>query len=170
MGLADFKDDITIEKYVSCTIGMHRMLPDGTHDHLGVRCVLKTYDLPRDLFFRKQWVIRWRQSQLQCLYPKCNVQTSIGFYDKKTGLGVGAGSAYWKLRSAKGMVTKVANALAEYEAEQNKLLIWESDRDEIYQKGLAKLARYEKELVECQAEYDRQLAIKQNAKSKLQNQ
>lgn len=158
-------DDVTIEKYVRVRLYLYKPQPDGSTDWLGHRCILKEYDLPREMYFAKHWVIRWRQSQLQCLTPKTTVQTEISFYDKKTGLDIGYQSAYSKLRSAKGMVTKITNAIAEYEAYQSTLLIWERDRDDKYQKTLAKLAYYKKELAERQAELDRLLKSKTNERN-----
>ena len=46
------------------------------------RVVLFRYDLPRDVYERRQWVVRWRHARLLCQYPKENVQTYFSYYAK----------------------------------------------------------------------------------------
>ena len=52
------------------------------------RVVLFRYDLPRDVYERRQWVVRWRHARLLCQYPKENVQTYFSYYDRRTGLSM----------------------------------------------------------------------------------
>ena len=44
------------------------------------RVVLFRYDLPRDVYERRQWVVRWRHARLLCQYPKENVQTYFSLW------------------------------------------------------------------------------------------
>lgn len=49
---------------------------------------LFSYDLPREVFERRRWVIEWRKARLVCQYPKDNVRYTLHFYDKRLGLDV----------------------------------------------------------------------------------
>src|SRR5690606_4942621 len=50
-----------------------------------------------------------------------------------------------KLISSKGNITRISNKIRDYENKMNGLLIWEVDRDDIYQEALQKLARLKRE-------------------------
>lgn len=67
---------------------------------------LFSYDLPREVFERRRWVIEWRKARLVCQYPKDNVRYTLHFYDKRLGLDVRLNEDLNKLIAAKAQVKK----------------------------------------------------------------
>lgn len=57
-----------------------------------------------------------------------------------------------RLTSRKALVTKTENAIRKYENANQKLLIWEKETDEMYQKALEKLSNYRDEMHEAEQE------------------
>ena len=54
-------------------------------DANGNRVRIFSYDLPREVYERRNWVVRWREAKCRCQYPKDNVQCYFSFYDKRLG-------------------------------------------------------------------------------------
>lgn len=102
------------------------------------RIVLFRYDFPRDVYERRQWVIRWRHARLLCQYPRENVQTYFSYYDKRTGLSMDFGSALSRLSAAKAQITISRRKEQEYLAyqRQNNMFF-----DEAEDETLAKFRR-----------------------------
>lgn len=75
------------------------------HDDNGNYVILYTYALPKEMYFKYDWVIRWRIAKLQCKYPRYCVYSSISFYDKRSG-ELMFDSCLRKLISAKAKVSK----------------------------------------------------------------
>lgn len=75
---------------------------------------LFSYDLPRKVYERKQWVIRWRAAKLQCQYPKDTIRTYTSFYDKRLGNYPNLSKDLRTLISAKALVTKQQRKIEEY--------------------------------------------------------
>ena len=80
------------------------------------RIVLHTYDLPRNLYERHSWVIRWRVARLQCLHPKEDIHPYFSNYDKRTGLSLSTGfdSALSKLSAIKAQISIAERKEKEY--------------------------------------------------------
>ena len=72
--LAKAERELKIEQWVEVTI---------YYGYAEKQVSLYHYNLPREMYFRYQWVIRWRMAKLQCQYPKQIVSTSLYFYDKR---------------------------------------------------------------------------------------
>lgn len=51
----------------------------------GDRERIYSYDLPRELYERRKWVIRWRAAKLQCQYPKDSINCYLSYYDNRLG-------------------------------------------------------------------------------------
>ena len=83
-------------------------------DENGERARVFCYDLPRDVYDRRQWVVEWRKAKLVCLYPKDNVKTYFSFYDKRLGNNPGFTADLRTLLSAKAQVTKVQRNIDKY--------------------------------------------------------
>lgn len=88
-------------------------------DENGNTVRLFSYDLPRKVYERREWVIRWRKAKLICQYPKDNVRTYFSYYDKRLGNDYKLNDDLRKLISAKSQVKKVENKIAKY-IEYNK--------------------------------------------------
>lgn len=102
---------------------------------------LFSYDLPREVFERRRWVIEWRKARLVCQYPKDNVRYTLHFYDKRLGLDVRLNEDLNKLIAAKAQVTKVQRKIDEYVA-YNKVhnLFFDENTDADLLKAREKLA------------------------------
>lgn len=94
---AKVERELKIEKWVYISIEYRT----NTRD----RIVLYTYDLPRNLYERRSWVIRWRMARLQCLHPKEDIHPYFSYYDKRTGLRTDFNSLLSKLSAAKAQIT-----------------------------------------------------------------
>lgn len=77
---------------------------------------LFSYDLPREVFERREWVINWRMARLICQYPKAGVHRFVSYYDKRLGNDPKLTADLRTLVSAKAQVTKVQKRIEEYVA------------------------------------------------------
>lgn len=80
----------------------------------GERVRLFCYDLPRDVYDRRRWVVGWRKAKLVCQYPMDNVNAYFSFYDKRLGNNPKFSADLRTLISAKAQVTKVQRRIEEY--------------------------------------------------------
>lgn len=104
------------------------------------RVVLFRYDLPRDIYERRQWVVRWRHARLLCQYPKENVQTYFSYYDRRTGLSMDFGSALSRLSAAKAQITIARRKEQEYlEYQRQNNMFFNEAEDETLAKFRRKL-------------------------------
>ncbi len=95
------------------------------------RVVLYTYDLPRELYERRHWVVRWREAKLQCLHPKENIRSFFSYYDKRTGLRTDFNSLLSKLSAAKAQITIAERKEKEYlEYQRTNNLFFDEATDE----------------------------------------
>lgn len=77
---------------------------------------LFSYDLPREVYERRRWVIEWRKSRFVCQYPKGNVRCYTSYYDKRLGMDTRLNEDLRRFISAKAQVTKVQHKIEEYVA------------------------------------------------------
>ena len=108
--LAKAERELKIEQWVEVTI---------YYGYAEKQVSLYHYNLPSEMYFRYQWVIRWRMAKLQCQYPKQIVSTSLYFYDKRSGESLEVSSCLSKLISVKAQVTKAERMMKNY-IEQNR--------------------------------------------------
>lgn len=112
---------------------------------------LYTYDLPREVYERRMWVIRWRVARLQCQYPRNDVYTSFYYYDKRSGESLEVSSCLSKLISAKTQITKAERRMNEYiEHNRQNNLFFDENTDEELIKFREKLERKKLECAECE--------------------
>lgn len=127
------------------------------------RVVLFRYDLPRNVYERRQWVVRWRQARLLCQYPKENVQAYFSYYDRRTGLSMDFGSLLSRLSAAKTQITiarRKEQEYLEYQRKNNMFFIETEDET------LAKFRRKLQSKIEKYAEIEREVILSiQNARS-----
>lgn len=120
------------------------------HDDNGNYVILYTYDLPREMYFKYDWVIRWRTAKLQCKYPKYCLYSSISFYDKRSG-ELMFDSCLRKLISAKAKVSKAEKMMREYiEYNRQNNMFFDENTDEELVKFREKLERKKIECAECE--------------------
>lgn len=108
------------------------------------RVVLFRYDLPRELYEKYRWVIRWRQSKYQCLYPREYIQVYHSYYDKRTGLKTDFNSCLSRLASSKAQITIAKRKEQEYLSYQKQNnLFFDENTDEDLVKFRKKLKKKE---------------------------
>ena len=102
---------------------------------------LFSYDLPREVYERRRWVIEWRKSRFVCQYPKGNVGCYFSYYDKRLGKDIRLNEDLRRLISAKAQVTKIQRMIDEYVA-YNRVhnLFFEESTDADLLKAREKLA------------------------------
>ncbi|MDR1225150.1 MAG: hypothetical protein LBL07_20065, partial [Tannerella sp.] len=95
------------------------------------RVVLHQYDLPRDIYEKYRWVVRWRQARCQCLHPRETVLLYHSYYDKRSGAGTDFNSCLSKLAASKAQITIAKKREQEYLAwqRQNNLFFDEATDD-----------------------------------------
>ncbi len=121
---------------------------------------LFSYDLPREVYERRRWVIEWRKSRFVCQYPKGNVRCYTCYYDKRLGMDIRLNEDLRRLISAKAQVTKVKRKIEEYIAyNRAHNLFFNENTDSNLQKASEKLR---KKISNVQAAEERmRLKIKQ---------
>lgn len=140
--LAKAERELKIENWVQISICYG-------HGHQSV--ILYTYDLPREVYERRMWVIRWRVARLQCQHPRNDVYTSFYYYDKRSGESLEVSSCLSKLISAKAKVSKAEKMMREYiEYNRQNNLFFDGDTDEELVKFREKLERKKLECAECE--------------------
>lgn len=140
--LAKAERELKIEQWVEVTI---------YYGYAEKQVSLYHYNLPREMYFRYQWVIRWRVAKFQCQYPKQTVSTSLYFYDKRSGESMEVGSCLSKLISAKAQVTKADRIMRDYiEYNRQHNLFFDEENDEELIKFKEKLERKKANVAECE--------------------
>lgn len=140
--LAKAEKELKVEQWVEVTL---------YYGYADKQVSLYHYNLPREMYFRYQWVIRWRMAKLQCQYPKQIVSTSLYFYDKRSGESMEVSGCLSKLISAKAQITKAERKMNEYiEHNHQNNLFFDENTDEELVKFKAKLERKKLECAECE--------------------
>ena len=117
--------ELGVQKWVSICI--------DRVDENGNREQIFNYDLPREVYERRVWVINWRRAKIVCKYPKDHVNCCFSFYDKRLGNNPKFISGLRTLASAKAQVTKVQRKIDEYIAynKANNLFFDENTDDDL---------------------------------------
>lgn len=140
--LAKAERELKIEQWVEVTI---------YYGYAEKQVSLYHYNLPREMYSRYQWVIRWRMAKLQCQYPKQIVSTSLYFYDKRSGESLEVSSCLSKLISDKAQITKAERRMNEYiEHNRQNNLFFDENTDEELVKFREKLERKKLKCAECE--------------------
>lgn len=72
----------------------------------GSRERIFAYDLPREIYERRPWVVRWREAVLVCRFPRANVSRFCSYYDRRLGNDVRLTDDLRRLVAAKAQVTR----------------------------------------------------------------
>ena len=101
---------------------------------------LFSYDLPREVYERRRWVVEWRKARFVCQYPRGNVRCYTCYYDKRLGRDIRLNEDLRRLISAKAQVTKVRRRIEEYVAyNRANNLFFDENTDADLQKAREKL-------------------------------
>lgn len=112
----------------------------------GQRILYKAYDLRKDVYFRRKWVIDWREARLRCKKPNVTIRRYYTYYDKRSGLNLGYSSQLSTLIAAKAQVTKINRAIEEYLEMKKQDLFFDVQNDPILQKAYAKIKEQQKKI------------------------
>ncbi|NDV84528.1 hypothetical protein [Bacteroides sp. 51] len=138
--LARAEKELGIEKWVILSIEYQ------SKDYR--RVVLYQYDLPRDLYEKYRWVVRWRQARCQCLHPRETVQLYHSYYDKRTGLKTDFNSCLSKLAASKAQITIAKKREQEY-------LIWQRQNNLFFDENIdEELIKYREKLKKKEDNYN----------------
>lgn len=152
--LSKAEKELKVERWVEVTL---------YYGYADKQVSLYHYDLPREMYLRYQWVIRWRMAKLQCQYPKQIIGISLYHYDKRSGESMKLNSCLSKLISAKAQVTKaerMMNKYIEYNRQNN--LFFDKDTDDELVKFRAKLERKKLECAECEKRLEKLVEKRRN--------
>ncbi len=154
-----------IEQYVVYPIDSLALKADGSPDYQGPRTRLYRRDLPRWQWKARSRTLEWIYARFVYFNPHAVLQTGLSFYDHKTGIDVGFRSAFSRLTSAKGQVTRVEKAMAEYvNGFRPTLFIKTAEETDAYKKAARKLEEKRELLREAELEVEaEQLKITQHA-------
>ena len=130
--LAKAEKELKIERWVAIDIGYR----EG-HEFI----LLHRYDLPREVYERRSWVIRWRCAKLQCQIPRKNIGTWFSYYDKRSGFPLGIGTELSRLAAAKAQVTKAERNIQRYIDRNKSSLFFDENDDEILSSARKKLKK-----------------------------
>lgn len=101
-----------------------------------------SYNLPREVYERRRWVVRWREAVLVCRFPRANVSRFCSYYDRRLGNDVRLTDDLRRLVAAKAQVTRARRKLEEYVAwNRANNLFFDEATDEELARFRAKLAR-----------------------------
>ncbi len=140
--LAKAENELKVDRWVEVTL---------YYGYADKQVSLYHYNLPREMYFRYQWVIRWRMAKLQCQYPKQIIGISLYHYDKRSGESMELNSCLSKLISAKAQVTKAERRMNEYiEHNRQHNLFFDEVTDEDLVKFRSKLERKKAYVTECE--------------------
>ena len=155
---AKAENELKIEKWVQITIEYNDEVK-----HEPVRLFI--YDLPREVYERRRWVIRWRLARFQCQYPKQYVECYYHYYDRHSGESLGFDSCLSKLISAKAQVAKAERMMREYiEYNRQHNLFFNEETDEELIKFKEKLERKKANVAECEKRLEELVKRKNNGK------
>jgi hypothetical protein len=141
-------------RWVFIDIMLIPLKADGTSDY-SKKQRLFTFDLPREVYERREWVVRWRVAKLQCLYPRNYITPYFTYYCKKTKLPIYKG-VLDKMISAKRMITTILNKMEEAKKEYIPTLYNPTiESTEEWVKVSAKLKQYREKLLYFTAEVER---------------
>ena len=158
-----FEDTEEITRWVKVTITMCQDKAPGEPDHTQKPETLYIYDLPREVYERRKWVISWRHAKFICQYPRRTLNLCHAFYDKKTGLDLAYNAPLNNLISAKRMITKTTNALNEYKKSMGAQLFQNFANDPLVIKAELKIEEYTRQRDQAQAEIDKLIASRKIA-------
>lgn len=152
--LAKAERELKIEQWVEVTI---------YYGYAEKQVSLYHYNLPREMYFRYQWVIRWRVARLQCQHPRNDVYTSFYYYDKRSGESLEVSSCLSKLISAKAQITKAERKMNEYiEHNRQNNMFFDENTDEELVKFREKLERKKNECSECEKRLEQLVEKRKN--------
>lgn len=129
-----------------------RVSIERSGDKEGEHIALYSYDLPRSIAEKYEWVLRWRTAKLQCQYPRYTVRCYHGLYRKIAGENIGMQEDLDKFIASKAQLSKQQRRLDEYIAhEKENNIFFDESADEQVVKVKAKIERNRQIVAEAEA-------------------
>lgn len=129
-----------------------RVSIERSGDKEGEHIALYSYDLPRSIAEKYEWVLRWRTAKLQCQYPRYIVWCYHGLYRKIAGENIGMQEDLDKFIASKAQLSKQQRRLDEYIAyEKENNIFFDESADEQVVKVKAKIERNRQIVAEAEA-------------------
>ena len=129
-----------------------RVSIERSGDKEGEHIALYSYDLPRSIAEKYEWVLRWRTAKLQCQYPRYTVRCYHGLYRKIAGENIGMQEDLNKFIASKAQLSKQQRRLDEYIAhEKENNIFFDESADEQVVKVKAKIERNRQIVAEAEA-------------------
>ena len=156
--IAKVEKELNIEQWDFVTI-------ERNGDMVGESVRLYSYNLPRRLAEKYEWVFRWRMARLQCQYPRYIVTVRHGLYKKVMGENIGMQKDIDVFVAAKAKLTKQERVLNEYIAYQKaNNIFYDEMTDEQTIKVKAKLVRKKENVEQAEARMIEKVKQCQNKK------
>lgn len=144
--IAKVEKELGFDRWVRIGILMEtRRTEHGTEEQR-----MAFYDLPLDVYQRREWVIRWRAARIQCQHPRNQVRTFCDYYRRMKGNDIGMQQDIDKFTRAKASVTIQRKNIEEYIARQRQDMFWHEDCDQKLQEIVARLAKAEQSVAEAE--------------------
>lgn len=156
--IAEVEKQLNIEQWDFVTI-------ERNGDTEGEHIRLYSYNLPRHIAEKYEWVIQWRAARFKCQYPRYIVVVRHGLYKKVMGVNIGMQKDIDVFVAAKAQVTKQERVLNEYIAHQKAYnFFYDEMTDEQTIKAKAKLARKKENVEQAEARMIEKVKQYQNKK------
>ena len=104
------------------------------------------YDLPLDVYQRREWVIRWRAARIQCQHPRNTVRTFSDYYRRMKGNDLGMQQDIDKFIATKAAVTRQRKNIEEYLARQRQNLFFDEANNQNLKAIIEKLEQREQDV------------------------
>ena len=108
------------------------------------------YDLPVEVYLRREWVIRWRAARIQCQHPRNTVRTFSDYYRRMKGNDMGMQKDIDTFTRAKAQVTIQRKNLEAYIEAQRYNMFFNEAEDPTLQQVKAKLAEREQQVKDAE--------------------
>lgn len=142
-------EEINAEKWVKVFI--EREQSPGSIE----KVELYSYDLPWEMYEKYEWVIRWRRSRLQCMYPRMTVRHYVSIYFRKDGCQFDYKGILGRYIAAKAQVTRALNVRDAYVSHRRSDIFFNEAEDGQLTRFNRKLAEKEKKLEAMEEEIRR---------------
>lgn len=150
--LSDLRKEIRIEPYVKVSIGFYKGGKQTAREDNFV--LLYEYDIPREMYFAKYWIIRWRTARFQCQYPRENVEHYLCFYEKKSGFDEHKKELLQKITNHFIQIKRQEKALQEHYEYRKTILFVTPKEEAIAQSIEQKIAWRKTELEKLKREFN----------------
>lgn len=153
------KKSVKHEDYVGVSIGYYRK--DSSYiDRIDGKAWVKlySYDLPRAMYERWQWVVEWRVAKCKCQHPREDITSTTCYYDKKTGDNEEALAMLNQMHNHLVQLLRKTRQLEDLKEQQTKQLFLLDYDDQQIVKLQKEIERRKSEYLRLRDEYNKQIS------------